>query len=297
MKQNAARNLIIGVAIVVVAGWVGRTLLNQRLARETSSKVPEQTADSRGTSKRTATTRDTEGSTRITAQERKKFEVKREFLGLANAATSSPAWSVDPEHQPRAYMTADFRGLDAPPEGFKLENVVLTDEGFTLPPPAPGEENKPRTGIIESPPQMFDFFSNAITPMWKEKLPDGTDMFVEAQVSPDGVHWGPWQWVEIDEDAFGQVSPTYPDGRPNPNYGYTIGTTLAWGLTQWGYVRYRVRLFSEGPESPVLSMFRIFFQDSTLGEGRIADPATMPQVEFTETAQQPASPSEGGNTQ
>ncbi|MCX7625734.1 MAG: hypothetical protein N2Z21_05940 [Candidatus Sumerlaeaceae bacterium] len=223
--------------------------------------------------------------------ERRKFEIRREILNRVDPNTSAPVFAVDPENQPRAFMTMDFRNLETPPPGYRLENVVLSPEGFTLPPPEPGKENQPRMGVIESPPQMFDFFSNAVAPLWKENLPDGTDMFVEMSVSPDGIHWGPWQWVEIDEDSIGQISPTYPDGRPNPNYGYTPGTMLAWGLTQWGYVRYRVRLYSEGPASPVLSAFRLFYQDSTLGEGRVATPETM-QVEEIATARNPQ-PSSG----
>ena len=215
---------------------------------------------------------------RIHTLEKKKYEVRREYVNKSDPATSTPVFGVDPENQPRAFMTMDFTNLDSPPAGFALQNVVLSPEGFTLAAPAPGKENEPRTGIIESPPLMLDFFSNAVAPMWKENIPDGTDMFVEMSVSPDGVHWGPWQWIDIDEDSAGQISPTYPDGRPNPNYGYTPGTMLAWGLTQWGYVRYRVRLYSECAASPVLSGFRIFFQDSTLGEGRVASPDTM-QVE------------------
>ncbi|MGB9691357.1 MAG: hypothetical protein ACPL7D_04235 [Candidatus Sumerlaeaceae bacterium] len=222
-------------------------------------------------------------NTRVEGQSRK-FEIRREYVNRLDPTTSAPMFAVDPENQPRAFMAMDFRNLESPPPGYRLENVVLSPEGFTLAPPEPGKENVPRIGIIESSPHMMDFFSNAVAPLWKEQLPDGTDLFVEMSVSPDGIHWGPWQWVEIDEDSAGQISPTYPDGRPNPNYGYTPGTMLAWGLTQWGYVRYRVRLYSEGPASPVLSAFRLFYQDSTLGEGQVATPETM-QVEHVAAAQ------------
>lgn len=282
MQKSAIKwiALLAVVAIVVALNLLltkfGQTPTDRGRARtqESEEKAARQ---QRGT-----TTAD--ASTRVTA-ERRRFEVRREFVGRMDPATSAPVFSVDPENQPRAFMSMDFRDLDGPPPGYRLENVVLTPEGFTLPPPEPGKENQPRMGVIESPPHMLDFFSNAVAPLWKEKLPDGTDMFVEMSVSPDGVHWGPWQWVEIDEDSAGQISPTYPDGRPNPNYGYTPGTMLAWGLTQWGYVRYRVRLYSEGPASPVLSAFRMFIQDSTLGEGHVATPDSM-QVEEVITAQQ-----------
>jgi hypothetical protein len=272
------KNKWVASAAVVALLLVGANVLRMQFGSTRASDANasrSEAATEEATRPRSATS--VRGEPRVTA-ERRRFQVQREFLNRVDPTTSAPVFAVDPENQPRAFMTMDFRNLETPPPGFRLENVVLSPEGFTLPPLEPGKENQPRMGVIESPPQMFDFFSNAVAPLWKEQIPDGTDMFVEMSVSPDGVHWGPWQWVEIDEDSAGQISPTYPDGRPNPNYGYTPGTMLAWGLTQWGYVRYRVRLYSEGPASPILSAFRMFYQDSTLGEGRVATPDTM-QVE------------------
>lgn len=273
--------IVLGV-VVAVALILGINLIRMQFAPMASERQKSRASESneKGTNLRSSAA--VASDTRVKT-ERRKFEIRREILNRVDPSTSAPVFAVDPENQPRAFMTMDFRNLELPPPGYRLENVVLSPEGFTLPPPEPGKENQPRMGVIESPPQMFDFFSNAVAPLWKENLPDGTDMFVEMSVSPDGIHWGPWQWVEIDEDSAGQISPTYPDGRPNPNYGYTPGTMLAWGLTQWGYVRYRVRLYSEGPAAPVLSAFRLFYQDSTLGEGRVATPDTM-QVEEVATA-------------
>ncbi len=270
-------------AIIIVLALGGLIALRWVVGRPSSANN-ERSTQTRASSSNapTASRLPRESLGQVNARPRP-FEIKREYVNKIDPSTSAPVFAVDPENQPRAFASMDFRNLDAPPPGYKLENVILTPEGFTLPPPEPGKENQPRMGIVESAPHMFDFFSNAVAPLWKENLPDGTDMFVEMSVSPDGVHWGPWQWVEIDEDSAGQISPFYPDGRPNPNYGYTPGTMLAWGLTQWGYVRYRVRLYSEGPASPVLSEFRLFYQDSTLGEGQVATPETM-QVEEVSTA-------------
>lgn len=286
MTKNS--KIVLGV-VVAVALILGINLLRMQFAPVAAERKKPRAAESNEKRANIRSSAAVAGEMQVKT-ERRKFEIRREVLNRIDPSTSAPVFAVDPENQPRAFMTMDFRNLESPPPGYRLENVVLSPDGFTLPPPEPGKENQPRMGVIESPPQMFDFFSNAVAPLWKENLPDGTDMFVEMSVSPDGIYWGPWQWVEIDEDSAGQISPTYPDGRPNPNYGYTPGTMLAWGLTQWGYVRYRVRLYSEGPASPVLSAFRLFYQDSTLGEGRVATPDTM-QVEevATEGSSQPSS--------
>jgi hypothetical protein len=189
---------------------------------------------------------------------------------------------MNPEDQPRSFMIRDFRGLTRVPVGYEVENLVLTPEGFQLPPAAPGEENQQRQGTIASPIETLDFPSNAITPYWLEDIPEGTDIRLGLQVSPDGVHWGTWQFVLVDEDSRGQILPIYPDGSPNPNYGYTPGPTFVWGLMQFPFMRWKGTLWSETSESPTLSAIRFFQQDSTLGEGHLAQPVEMGVGDSTE---------------
>lgn len=199
---------------------------------------------------------------------------ERDMLSTVASANleSTAIISTDPENQPRAWLVADFRGLKEVPPGFQLDGVVLTPEGFQLAPPEPGKENEPRTGFVEAPAQMLNFHSNAVALLWKEQVPDTKcDVFGEVAVSPDGKQWGPWQLVEIDDGSYGNISEFFPDGTPNPSYGYTPGTVLVWGLNQYSHMRYRFRLYSEGPNSPTLSAVRVFYQDSTLGQGRLAD--------------------------
>jgi len=193
-------------------------------------------------------------------------EVTSKNLSIKPAPTP---WN--PEDQPRKFYALDFRNLGELPKGLAMENLKLTDNGIELPPPKEGEEGKPRTGILESPLQEMDFPSNAISPLWLEKIPDGTTIFVEFSMSPDGDNWGIWHPVEVDEDSVGQIEEFYPDGRPNPNYGYTPGGVFSWGLKQWKYFKYRVTLYSETKDSPLLSGVRFFYQDSTLGEGHLAE--------------------------
>lgn len=190
------------------------------------------------------------------------------------AAPLEPTYppKVDVELQPRAFATNDFRNLTELPAGFMAENLVLTENGLTLKPPAPGEEDKPRMGMLESPPQDLDFPSNAVAPRWLDKIPEGGHLFVEMSVSPDGENWSLWDPVEVDDDSVGQIAEFFPDGKPNPNYGYTPGGLLFWGHRQYLYYRYRVTFYSEVEASPLLSSFRVFYQDSTLGEGYIAQP-------------------------
>lgn len=177
---------------------------------------------------------------------------------------------MNPEDQPRKFYVLEFDKLQEFPEGYSVENLRLTERGIELDPQQPGEEDKPRYGVLESPPQEFDFPSNAISPLWKEDLPEGTSMLVEMSLSPDGKNWGIWHQVMVDDDSVGQIAEYYPDGSPNPNYGYTPGGVLCWGLRQWAHFRYRITLYSEVAASPILSGFRLFYQDSTLGEGYLS---------------------------
>lgn len=179
-------------------------------------------------------------------------------------AESEPT-PIDPEHQPRKFFVMEFNNLYELPEGYTLENLQLTERGIELLPPKPGEENTPRYGVLYSPPIEMDFASNAISPLWREELPEGTDIFVEVSVSPDGENWGIWHPITPDADS--EIREFYPDGRPNPNYGYTPGGVLCWGLRQWKYFRFKITLYSEVKDSPILSGFRLFYQDSTLGQG------------------------------
>lgn len=182
----------------------------------------------------------------------------------------TPESTMDPELQPRKTHLLDFRDLTSVPEGFKLDGVILTDKGFQLPPPAPGEEDLPRFGSIESPVYALDFPSNAVSPLWLEDLPEGTNIFIELAVTPDAENWGIWHPIEPDDDV-AEITDTFPDGRPNPNAGHKAGGVLFWGFRQYQQYKFKVTLSSEVKESPTLGTFHLFYQDSTLGQGHIAE--------------------------
>jgi len=189
-------------------------------------------------------------------------------IELNGAPTPEP--TMNPEDQPREFHLLDFRDQTSLPEGFVLDNVVLTDKGFQLPPPEPAEEGAPRFGTLESPAFPLEFPSNAVSPHWLEDLPKGTTVFLEVAVSPDGQNWGIWHPIEPDDDV-AEIGPLMPDGRPNPNAGHTAGGVLFWGFRQYLYYRFRVTLSSEVAETPTLSTFHLYYQDSTLGQGHIAE--------------------------
>lgn len=177
---------------------------------------------------------------------------------------------MNPEEQPRTFYVLDFQQTRQLPAGFLMSNVVLTERGIELA-RNPGDGTLSRMGVVESPTEGMDFPSNALCPLWKEELPEGAKVEVEVAVSPDGIHWGDWHPVEVDDDAEGQIRPHYPDGRPNPNYGFTPGGMMFGDTRLFNYFRFRFTLLAEGEHSPVLSGFRMFYQDSTLGKGRLAD--------------------------
>ena len=260
------------VAVAVVIAFVG-LMRYQTDAASRAATAPRETGEPSDRSGRTASVTlvdsgDSSGRFAPHVNERDMLSTV-----AAENLESTAIIATDPENQPRAWLVADFRGLKELPPGFQLDGVVLTPEGFQLAPPEPGKEYEPRTGFVEAPAQMLNFHSNAVALLWTEQVPDEKcDVFGEVAVSPDGKHWGPWQLVEIDDGSYGNISEFFPDGTPNPSYGYTPGTVLVWGLNQYSHMRYRFRLYSEGPNSPTVSRVRVYYQDSTLGQGRLADP-------------------------
>lgn len=177
---------------------------------------------------------------------------------------------MDPEEQPRTFYIVDYQKSRGFPQGYLTNNVMLTDRGIEL--ARDGQDGALlRSGVVESPTEAMDFSGNALCPLWKEELPEGAKVEVEVAVSPDGIHWGDWHPVEVDDDAEGQIQPYYPDGRSNPNYGFTPGGMMFGDTRLFNYFRFRFTLIAEGEHSPVLSGFRMFYQDSTLGKGRLAD--------------------------
>ncbi|MDX1972423.1 MAG: hypothetical protein SFY68_07825 [Candidatus Sumerlaeia bacterium] len=202
-------------------------------------------------------------------------------LTVQEESTESTTYNgMDPELQPRAFYVRNFLGSWKLPEGFLAEGIIATPEGLQL---APGEGDGLRQGTILSPAEPFDFPSNALAPLWKENVPEGTDVMVEMQVSPNGEDWGAWQYIGIDNDSHGQIAQFYPDGTPNPNYGHTPGGLLVWGNLQFTHMRYRITMVSENENTPTIEAFRGFYQDSTMGEGTIASVADL-STDLIETA-------------
>lgn len=175
--------------------------------------------------------------------------------------------AFDPEQQPRGFWMEDFRGAGSPPADIRLEGVVMTARGIELAPDAPRDKEGARRGTIESSGVAMEFPFNNMSPLWMEEVPPGTTVRVEASASPDGVAWTPWESAVIGEE---QVSPTYPDGRPNPNFGFQPGGILLSGEGLYTHLRYRITLVSATGESPAVGAIRFYIQDNTLGEGRLA---------------------------
>jgi hypothetical protein len=182
------------------------------------------------------------------------------------SATPSEPQKLSPDEQPRSYFVMDFSSPDAVPDDFALEGVVPTDNGVVLSAEAEKSAAGTRTGVLESTVQQFDFPTNSIVPLWKEEVPEGTEIVMEYSVSPDGTEWS--DWYEFHPSHESEISPTYPDGRPNPNYGYTSGGIITFDNHMKGYFRFRARLTSESEASPVFSGVRVYYQDSTLVDRR-----------------------------
>jgi hypothetical protein len=191
----------------------------------------------------------------------------------AETPAPEPAAPLDPEMQPRTTYVREFRGLAELPPGFRAEGLALAPEGLQL---APGDG--PRKGFLYSPDEPAEFPLSALAPLWKPVLPDGTRIDLEFALSPDGKSWGPWTRVIADPEAADEISPTYPDGRPNPFYGFLPGGNFAYGEERWAAFRYRFVLASTGAPTPTLEAIRFYYQDTTLGQGTVGSVHTLEKL-------------------
>lgn len=179
---------------------------------------------------------------------------------------------MDPEDQPRAFDRASFVGLSSIPKGFVITgDAILTKQGWSLKPPATGQEDAPRSGMIESPVYQLEFPSNALSSGWKEVSPPGTEVLIEIAASPDGKNWTDWYpttGAHMDGEISEYNEVTF---EKNPNYGYTLGDMVFFGVGKYQYYKYSMMLYSENPSAPLVSNFYVYLQDSTMGDGYMVE--------------------------
>lgn len=191
------------------------------------------------------------------------------FLKESNppaAPTPTPEPADQGMESRRSYLKMSLRDGAESFASFKMEGLEATPDGIKLT-DGPGVDGL-RKGILESPPMPLEHASNMVAPIWKGANPEGSNTKVEMQVVQGGKA-SPWYEVELNDEA---VSPNYPDGRPNPNYGASVGSPLGFGLELYDKVRYRVTLTAPtGADSPVIEEMNVYHADSTHGEGFAAD--------------------------
>lgn len=189
------------------------------------------------------------------------------MMPAGQAPIHTPVVGFNPDDQPRGFWSQDFASLGGIPHDYKANGIQIGERGMEL---AAGDG--PRVGSVESPVTAIEFPYNAIAPLWKAETPDGTSVVFEYAVSPDGSNWSGWQMAEeIEEEA----SPTLPDGRPNPNHSYTHGQIMHGDESLFKYMRFRLTLATDTGASPAVAGIKFYVQDTTLGQGRLADEARM----------------------
>lgn len=168
----------------------------------------------------------------------------------------------------RAYLIEDFRDKNKNWSNYKMTGVRVTDEGIVM-------EDGQTNGVVESPTMTLQLPSNLVALLWKEERPDGAFISPEMQISADGQNWSSWYPIESTGD---DINPLYPDGTPNPNYGYVPGGYVSLGLELIPFIRYKFTMSRLGvtTQSPTMKGIRFYHLDSTLGEGRMATPADYP---------------------
>ena len=204
--ENSSGKLIYGVAAVVVL------LLIIWLAQKNTAPKVDQTAQQntnvQGTAARNlARPNPTKGETEGDGEEPK-------------------------ENGARAYLVEDFTDPKKSFEKYKLDKIQVTPKGLTL---APGADK----GTIESPTMVLQMPSSTTAFLWKQEVPKGSGVKVEMAVSADNQSWSPWYPID---DMGDDINPLYPDGSPNPNYGYVPGGYVSLGLDLVPFIRYRMTL-------------------------------------------------------
>lgn len=184
----------------------------------------------------------------------------------------------DPDKRPFASWQMDLEAANGIPAGWKAENVVLGEGGLRLAADAPANEHGVRAGVLQTPPLTMSMDYNAIVPLWKETLPEGTKVDIALSVSADGVKWGQWHRALSDCCAREQMQATMADGSPNPNYGYSLAAPMYGDRRLYRYVRFRATLLSASEDSPTLAGLRANLLDATHGNGELA--AILPGEEF-----------------
>ena len=264
MADKTGRTAVIIIAVIVATLVVTVIMLRQRTGPLGESDSTE--AASRPASLETAaSTRMNVIATPVTGVERRKPADTTTSSASDIPVPTSPDEPV--QNAVSAYHVDDFRSTAKAFEGYKLAGLKLTADGIALADREPGTSGT-RTGTLESPSLKLEFPANLVGPIWRTKMPEGTEFKVELAVSADGKDWSPWFPCEADDEA--DPLPNYPDGRPNPNYGATIGSHVGTGLKLYPYVRYRLTMNSGGDQSPLLQEMRLYHVDATAGQGFVA---------------------------
>lgn len=192
------------------------------------------------------------------------MELKEDTAEITDAIAEEMKHTIESK---RAFLRTDYRNFNTPVADYKMENMEITAEGIRLSPPV-NPDDPARVGVVESPGLPLMHPSNSVVPLWRSEEPDNTSMQVEIAVSADNKDWSRWYHLEAGHE---EISPTFPDGSPNPNFGAKGAVPVGFGMALYPYVKYRVSMSSNNPNSPVLQAMDFYHNDTTDGAGYLAN--------------------------
>ncbi|MGI8907360.1 MAG: hypothetical protein ACR2IE_12820 [Candidatus Sumerlaeaceae bacterium] len=272
--KQSPRMLVWSGAIVIAAAVIGGLIfLRQSASRKVSdARIQEVQSDPDASERTRSTIRPVTASTSRPGRADDASTTTNSDAPNAPEQTTNTETPAQEARVSVSHLVDNFRNFDKPLTGYKLDNVERTVDGLALSKKddttSPGDGGV-RRGTLESPVLTMAQPSNAVQPIWRIKGSTDSSVNVEIALSADQEKWSQWYPIEPSGD---EISPTYPDGRPNPNYGAVSGSSVANGLDLYPYVRYRLTLTSTGKGSPVVQEFKLTHVDSTDGMGRIPDP-------------------------
>lgn len=188
----------------------------------------------------------------------------------ATQSQANPADRVTTERGPSGQTVTfrhDFRGGVDRQFFAVMDKVEPGDDGFRLAKKPDGRYET--VGVLQSAPIPAEKPFQSVGAHWLEQMPEGTGITVDVSTSSDGQHWTEWQHSHT-EPGEDHVEPFFPDGRPNPNYGETIGDLDSRTDNYGRYIRYRITMTTEkGEATPLMQRIALTYMDTTAADTTI----------------------------
>lgn len=237
---------------LVVAAILAAVLLLRNL---TTSFPPASPAPAPGGAAEGAAPARVQSASRIKTAATSHRPPAREFTS-PSAAVRFVETGSEPENVNVSGTTVDdFSGWTTVPHGYFADGLTIANGTVTL---ADGATTSgPRSGVLESPPLPLRQPALAAPADPSAVIPPGTEVSVQISLSEDGQSWSPWKQVQQFQQPDGKriVAPVQAS-LASGDWKRTDSQTSE--TVSGPAIRYRMELWSGGPETPAVTDIRIW---------------------------------------